>query len=70
MATFYVESKVDFMILIDASGNVRITKKCMFYMFGFQPSFIHVFRHDVYNDNNVVINSIYEEFVSIPHGLH
>jgi hypothetical protein len=34
MTTFY-EGEVDFMILIDDFGNVRNTKKCLSYMFGF-----------------------------------
>jgi hypothetical protein len=59
MAAFYVKGKVDLMILVDILGNVRVTKKCILYMFGFQPSSIHVSRNDVYDDNNVVKFSIY-----------
>ncbi len=46
MATFYVESKVDLMILVDDSGNEKATKKCLLYMFGFQCGYIHVSRDD------------------------
>jgi hypothetical protein len=59
MATFYTESKVGLMILVDDFGNTRVTKKCLLYMFNFQHGFIHVSRHDAYDDNNVVKNSIY-----------
>ncbi len=31
MATFYVESKVDLMILVDDSRNEKTTKKCLLY---------------------------------------
>jgi hypothetical protein len=59
MATFYIEGKVLLTILVDDFGNVRVTEKCLLYLFGFQCGSIHVSRDDVYNDNNVVKNSIY-----------
>jgi hypothetical protein len=59
MATFYVGCKVDLTILVDDFGNIRVTKKCLSYMFGFQCGSIHFTRDDVYDDNNVVKNSIY-----------
>jgi hypothetical protein len=39
-------------------------------MFGFQHGSFHVFRDDVYDDNIVVKNSIYQEYVSNPSGVH
>jgi hypothetical protein len=39
-------------------------------MFGFQRGSIHVSRHDVYDDNNVVKILIYQKFVSNPNGVH
>jgi len=59
MTTFYTKGKVDFTILVDDFGNVRVTKKCLSYMFGFQRGSIHVSRDDAYDHNNVVENSIY-----------
>jgi hypothetical protein len=59
MTTFYVESKVDLMVLVDDYGNAKVIKKCLLYMFGFQHGSIHVSKDDAYNDNNVVKNSIY-----------
>ncbi len=59
MATFYTKGKVDLSILIDVFGNAIVTKKCLSYMFGFQSSFIHVFRDDGYDDNNVVKSLVY-----------
>jgi hypothetical protein len=70
MATFYAESKVNLMILIDDSGNEKVTKKCLLYMFGFQCGSIHVSKDDAYDDNNVVKNSIYQEFVSNLNVVH
>jgi hypothetical protein len=70
MATFYVEGKVDLMILIDDFGNTRITKKHLSYMFGFQCGSIHASRDDAFDDNNVVKNSRYQEFVLNPNGVH
>jgi hypothetical protein len=70
MATFYVESKVDLTILIDDYGNTRITEKCLSYMFGFFRESIHVSRDDAYGDNSVVKNSIYQESVANPNGVH
>jgi hypothetical protein len=54
MATYYVEGKVDLMILVDDYGNTKITEKCLSYMFGFLCGCIHVSRDDAYDDNNVV----------------
>jgi hypothetical protein len=59
MATFYVEGKVDLMIIVDDYKNAKVSKKCLLYMFGFQCGFIHVSKDDAYDDNNVVKNSIY-----------
>jgi len=59
MTTFYVEGKVDLTILIDDYGNVKVTDKCLLYMFGFQHGSIHVSKDDAYDHNNVVKNSIY-----------
>jgi hypothetical protein len=59
MATFYVEGKVDLMILVDDYGNTRIIEKCLSYMLGFLRESIHVSKDDAYDDNNVVKNSIY-----------
>ncbi len=70
MAIFYVVGKVDLMILVDDYGNVRVIKKYLSYMFGFQRGSIHVSRDDVYDDNNVVKNSIYHESISNPNGVH
>ncbi len=39
-------------------------------MFGFQCGSFHVSRDDAYNDNTIVKNSIYQEFVSNPNGVH
>jgi hypothetical protein len=39
-------------------------------MFGFQHGFIHVFRDDAYDENNVVKNSIYHESISNPNRVH
>jgi hypothetical protein len=57
------------MILVDDYGNARITKKYLLYMLGFQHGSIYVSRDDAYNDNNIK-NSIYQEFVSNPNGIH
>jgi hypothetical protein len=70
MATFYAEGKVDLMILVDNSRNTRVVKKCLSYMFDFRRGYIHVSKDDAYDHNNVVKNSIYEEFVSNPNGVH
>jgi hypothetical protein len=68
METFYVEGKVDLTILVDDFRNVKVTKKCLSCMFGFQGGSIHVSKDDVYDDINVVKNSIYQESVSNPNG--
>ncbi len=39
-------------------------------MFGFQCGSIHFTRDDVYDDNNVVKNSIYQESISNPNRVH
>jgi hypothetical protein len=70
MATFYAKDKVDVTILVNDSRNAKIIEKCLLYMFGFQRGSFHVSRDDVYDDNNVVKNSIYQEFVSNPNGVH
>jgi len=70
MTTFYVESKVDLIILVDDFENVRIIKKCFSYMFDFQHGSIHLFRDAAYNHNSVVKNSIYQESISNPNGVH
>jgi hypothetical protein len=70
MAKCYAEGKVDLTILVDDFGNARIIKKCLSHMFGFQRGFIHVSRNDVYNDNIVVKNSIYHEYISNHIGVH
>jgi hypothetical protein len=57
-------------ILVDDYGNARVIKKCLLYMFGFQRGSIHVSGDHAYYDNNVVKNSIYQEFVSNPNGVH
>jgi hypothetical protein len=70
MATYYVEGKVDLMILVDDSRNARVIEKCLLYMFHFQCDSIHVSRNDVYEHNNVVKNLIYQESVSNPNGVN
>jgi hypothetical protein len=70
MATFYVKGKVDFTILVDNARNAKVIKKCLLYMFGFQCGSIHVSKDDACDDNNVVRNSIYQEFISNPNGVH
>jgi hypothetical protein len=70
METFCVEGKVDLTILVDDFGKTKVTKKCLLYMFGFQGGFIHVFKDDVYDDINVVKNSIYQKYLSNPNGVH
>jgi hypothetical protein len=70
LATFYVEGKVDLTILVDDYGNTRIIEKCLSYMFGFLRDSIHVSRDDVYDDNSVIKNSIYQESVANPNGVH
>jgi hypothetical protein len=70
MATFYAKGKVDSTILVDDFGNTRIIKNCLSHMFGFQHDSIHVSRNDVYNDNSVVKNSIYHEYISKHIGVH
>jgi len=42
MATFYAKGKVDLTILVYDFGNIRVTKKRLLYMFGFQHGSIHV----------------------------
>jgi hypothetical protein len=54
MATYYLEGKVDLMILVDDSRNKKVIEKCLLYMFGFQHDSIHVSKDDAYDDNNVV----------------
>jgi hypothetical protein len=66
----YSEGKVDLMILIDDSKNARVMENCLSYMFNFQRGSIHVSRDDAYNHNNIVKNSIYQESVSYPNGVH
>ncbi len=39
-------------------------------MFGFQHGYTYVSKDDAYDDNNVVKNSVYQEFVSNPNGVH
>jgi hypothetical protein len=58
MATFYVEGKVDLIILVDDFGNAKALEKYLSYMFGFQHGSIHVSKDDVY-DGSVVKSSIY-----------
>jgi hypothetical protein len=58
MATFYVEGKVDLMILVDDYGEAKVITKCLLYMFGFQRGFIHVSKDDAYDHNSVVKNNI------------
>jgi hypothetical protein len=70
MATFYAKGKVNLTILVSDFRNIRITKKCLLYMFGFQHGFIRVSRDDAYDDNSVVKNSIYHESISNPNGVH
>jgi hypothetical protein len=70
MATFYVEGKVDLTILVDDSRNARVTKNCLSYMFGFQHGYIHVSIDDTYDNNSVIQNSIYQESISNPNGVH
>jgi hypothetical protein len=70
MATFYALGKVDLMILIEDSGNIRIIEKYLSYMFGFQHGSIYVSKDDAYDDNSVVKNSIYQDSVSNPNKVH
>ncbi len=39
-------------------------------MFGFQGGSIHVSKDDVYDEINVVKNSLYQESISNPNGVH
>jgi hypothetical protein len=67
-ATFYAKGKVAFMVLVADSRNIIIIKIWLLYMFSFQCGSFHVSRDDVYNDNTIVKNSIYQEFVQILMG--
>jgi hypothetical protein len=49
---------------------MQITKKWLSYVFGFHLGSIYVFKGDIYNDNNVVKNSLYQESISNPHGVY
>jgi len=49
---------------------MQVTKKCLLYVFGFHLGSIYVFRGDVYNDNNVVKNSLFQNSISNTHGVY
>jgi hypothetical protein len=45
--------------LIGGLGVAEIAKKCLYNMFGFQVGFLDISMDVAYNENNVLINSIY-----------
>jgi hypothetical protein len=49
---------------------MQVFRKSLSYVFGFHLGSIYVFRGDVYDDNNGVKNSLYQESISNPHGVH
>jgi hypothetical protein len=44
--------------------------KNVLYLFNFQRGSIHVSKDDGYDHNSVVKNSIYQESISNPSGVH
>jgi hypothetical protein len=59
MATFHSDGKFNLTILIGELGVAEIAKKCLYNMFGFQVGFLDISMDIAYNENNVLINSIY-----------
>jgi hypothetical protein len=68
MATFYVVSKIELIILVHKFGISHVIKKCLCAMFNFHPITMHV-KDNAYNVNNNVIKSIFQVLVIGDLGL-
>jgi hypothetical protein len=69
MATFHAKGKHDLTMLVGDEEFVQVTKKCLCTLFGFMLGSIHVSKDVAYENNNVVINSIYQVPSFGPQGL-
>jgi Tat protein secretion system quality control protein TatD with DNase activity len=69
MATFHAKGKVELIVPVDTFGILHVIEKCLCAMFGFHPRTVHVSKDETYDDNNNVINSIYQVLVFSDLGL-
>jgi hypothetical protein len=62
MATFHVARRLGLNIIVDNLGTTSVFEHCLYVMFVFQPSSLHISKDVSYGSNKFVVLDSYDLF--------